>query len=94
MQINLDRDSDFVAEVVSVTGDWPDGTGVEIRFDLPGVAPDIVWPATVDGASARWNVSKDDVADALDAEPKGVKMHYVTDINDLVWFKGASRDFT
>lgn len=96
MQVNLSRDSDFVAELSYDAGAMPDGSGVELRFDMPGLTPDVVWSATIDGDAIRWDVHRDDVAELLDGEPKGVKMHYVTDVddNDLVWFKGAPRDFT
>ena len=93
LTVYLNRDGDFVSELISDVGDFAVGTEIELRFIPAGAAP-IVWPATVLGASARWNVPKEDVAEVLDADPIAVKLHYGNASNDLVWYRGDDNDLT
>lgn len=94
MEINLSRDSDFVAELISDVGDLPAGTAVALRFVIPGPTADILWPATVVGPSIRWVVDKTVVAAVLDAEPDTVKLDYSTPVYELVWYRGVPHDLT
>jgi len=91
--VNLNRDGDFVAELVSDTGDFPVDTEIELRFNRVGGLP-IVWPATIVGDSARWEVDKVDVAAVLDADPLSAKLHYGVGTLDIVWYRGDDNDLT
>jgi len=91
--VNLNADGDFIAELVSDVGDFPDETVIELRFNLVGSVP-IVWPATIVGDSARWNVDKVDVAVVLAADPISAKLHYGNATSDIVWYRGDDRDLT
>ena len=91
--VNLNSDGDFVAELISDSGDFPTGSQIELRFIVTGAVP-IVWPAYVVGPSARWDVSKEDVAIVLDADPVAAKLHYGNGASDIVWYRGDERDLT
>jgi len=91
--VNLNRDGDFIAELISDTGDFAVDTEIELRFNRVGAAS-IVWPATITGDSARWEVDKVDVAIVLDADPISAKLHYGNATSDIVWYRGDDRDLT
>lgn len=93
LTVNLNSDGDFIAELISDTGDYPPDTEISLVF-LPAGAPPIVWPATVSGASAQWEVPKVDVAVVLDADPISAKLHYGNGVRDIVWYRGDDRDLT
>lgn len=75
--------ADFVSSLDRSDGEpWPD---VEISLDF-GTA---VWPATLDGASARWNVDQADVDALLATRPRSVRLWYVDGPTRLLWAQGA-----
>ena len=94
MEINLNRDGDFVAELISDLGDFAEGTTAALRFVIPGPTADIVWPATVVGPVIRWVVDKALVAAVLDAKPDLAKLDYATPDYELVWYRGIPHDLT
>jgi len=94
LEIELNRDGDFITRLRSKLGNWPAGTTAAIRWIIPGPAADIVWPATVVGDELRWHVAKADVAEVLDAEPEVAKLDYANDDAEIVWFRGAFYDHT
>lgn len=86
--VTLMRDSDFIAGLTSTGGDWADGTEIDLQFLPPAGAEPIVWPATVDGPSATWHVTVEDVNDVLDAGVDRVRMRYQEPGTDIRWMKG------
>lgn len=69
--------SDFKCTLES-SEDWPDGFEIELRFSITAEETDpIVWPATVDGALATWNVPADEVAAVLAARALHARVRYV-----------------
>ena len=87
MTVQLSRDSDFIAALISDEGDWPDDTLIELRFSGEGMAP-VAWPADIVGPRATWEMDKDDVAAILTAGATVAKLFY----NDMLWAKGVIRD--
>lgn len=86
LTVTVAADSDFVATLVAEDG-WPAGTAIELRFPLPGQV--IVWPATVDGTDAAWDVDVPEVAALIAARPWGVRLHYSDGAGtDLLWATG------
>ena len=86
LKVHLARDSDFVATLLAEDG-WADGTRIELRFLLRGAT--VVWAATVDGTDASWHVPAADVAALVGADPRGVRLHYLSgDGADLLWARG------
>jgi hypothetical protein len=88
----LSRYGDFVAEIVSDTGVWPDNAEVEFRFQPANTTTFTVWTGTVSGALATWNVDKVQVAALLDAGATEYLLMYTQDTYDLEWSKGPVKD--
>jgi hypothetical protein len=58
----LNQYSDFVTEIISDAGSWPDGCSIEFRFQPSNTTTWTTWPATITGATASWDVLPADVA--------------------------------
>lgn len=95
--ITLSPDADFYTSLVNADG-WEDGVGIELRFPIPGAdsASWVVWPATISGTTAAWDVVKTSVNTVV-TQAKGiggsgrarVRLHYIdTSGNDLLWGEG------
>jgi len=84
LEVRLAPDSDFVGVLIAEDG-WPDGTVLELRF--PDTA--VVWPATVVGESASWDVPAAQVAAALVGGVQRVRLLCLDDDGpDLLWAAG------
>lgn len=84
----LNRYSDFVSEIISETGSWPDGAAIEFRY-LPGnVTTWITWPATIIGATASWDVPAVDVAALLASGVTEYRLFYAVGGAELEWSTG------
>ncbi len=90
--VALSAGGDF-SQTLTATPPWPAGTAVELHFSpTPAEGPStIVWPATISGANATWNVPAVSVAAVLNAQALYVTIHYVTSIGTLVWMVGRVR---
>jgi hypothetical protein len=86
VDVALPRGGDFVAALLSETP-WPAGIAIQLRFTTGSTA--IVWPATIAGPRASWDVPAAQVATLLAAAPTAVRLHYVEpDGTVLVWGRG------
>jgi len=95
LTVNLVPGADFVIALDSKdqTGeplDWPDTATISLVFnDTEGT----IWPATVSGPTAAWNVDKAEVDALLSRYPSRssirVRLVYVDGSVDLVWAKGS-----
>lgn len=90
--MNLSRYGDFVAQIISNTGSWPDDSTVEFRFQPANVTTFTVWEGTIDGAIASWSVDKVEVAALLDSGVSEFLLIYAKDDYDLEWSKGPVKD--
>ena len=88
----LSRYSDFVSEIISDTGTWPDRSVLEFRFLPANSATWTSWPATIVDAIASWTVDKADVATLLDAGITQYRLFYTQDDYDLEWSQGPVRN--
>lgn len=88
----LSRYGNFVTELISSTGSWPDYAALEFRFIPSNSFVWTSWPATIDGAIASWNVDKDDVATVLSLGSASYRLFYTEGIYDLEWSKGSIVD--
>lgn len=87
LTVTLAADADFAATLVAQDG-WPVDTQIELRFPLPGST--VVWPATVVGTDAAWNVDIPDVAALLVGQPRRVRLYYSDGAGaDLLWASGS-----
>jgi hypothetical protein len=82
----LSRDGAFVANLTKDSGDWPDGTEVELWFvvNANDLTDPIVWPATVDGGVLSWDVAASESLAVIQANAKNVRLHF----NTLLWGTG------
>jgi hypothetical protein len=88
----LSRYSDFVNELISSTGAWPDGAVIDFRFLPANSTTWIIWPATITGPTATWDVDKVDVATVLAAGASQYLLFYTQGTADLEWSKGPIVD--
>ena len=88
----LSRYSDFVTELISNTGSWPVGTGLEFHFTPANTAATVVWAATVSGATATWDVPATSVAALLDGGTTTYRLFYLQGSNTLEWSSGPIQD--
>lgn len=92
----LSSGSDYSFTLQS-TPAWPTGTSIELRFatdidESKSTVPVVVWPATITGANATWNVAASNVQIVLDTQARYVKLRYIdSSVNTLVWGKGVVR---
>jgi hypothetical protein len=84
--VTLSRDGAFVANLTKNSGDWPDGTAVELWFlvDATNLDTPIIWAATVDAGVISWNVESTESKAVIEAGAKNVRLHF----NDLLWGTG------
>lgn len=89
----LVRSGAFVSALVADTP-WLAGTAITLEL-YGGKAPDgslsspVVWPATVAGTGAAWDVTPTGVASVLDAGHHYARLHYTAAGGDsLVWGRG------
>lgn len=88
----LSRYGDFITELISSTGSWPDYAALDFRFMPSNSSTWTSWPATIDGAIASWNVDKDDVAAVLSLGAGSYRLFYTEGTYDLEWSKGSIVD--
>lgn len=90
----LYRDSDY-SFALEADPSWPSGVTLQFRFSSTYPNEDdtpIVWPATVDGNFASWDIVADDVNVVLDSGKKHVKLVYVsTGDRRRIYMKGTVR---
>lgn len=88
LTVTLTRGADFVTGMDSLDGPWPETAVVRLVFNDTA---DTIWPATIAGAAADWNVDKAEV-DALIGRltnPKNVQLTYTDGTADLTWAQGS-----
>lgn len=92
----LANGGDFVTALDASPTDWPAGTGIEIRIG-PSPEEDLittVWPATITGSLASWNVPATQVQTVLDAQDSYAWMYYIEPGGGtLLWMKGAIKAY-
>lgn len=82
---------EFVCNLVNHAQPWENGTHIELRFAVSKTATPIVWPATISGNVAAWDVSATGVQAVIDAEAWVARLHYIDPSgNDLVWGVGRA----
>lgn len=84
----LNQYSDFVTEIISETGSWPDGAAIEFRYLPSNVTTWITWPATITGATASWDVPAVDVAALLASGVTQYRLFYAVGSMELEWSIG------
>ncbi len=90
LNVQLAPDADFTSSITNNAGNWAGGTAIELRLSASsaGTSP-TVWPATITGAVASWEVDKALVATALAAGVSYARLHYIDPAShDLLWGKG------
>lgn len=90
--VSLSRGGDFLF-TLEASVPWPAGIGIQLRFSATrpeeSTTP-IVWPATVAGNLATWEVSAATVAAVLNTQARYVRLKYTeADGNALIWGKGC-----
>jgi hypothetical protein len=90
--LNLSRYSDFVTELISNTGSWPGGTGIEFHFMAANSSTSTVWAATISGPTATWDVLAADVATLLSSGVSQYRLFYIQGSNTLEWSSGPIVD--
>lgn len=91
LSVVLSRGGAFVTALQAPDG-WPDGTVIELHFQVSDTATPIVWPATIAGDLASWERGPDDVAEVLDTRALDTRMIYgsATLAYPFVWAKGRA----
>lgn len=97
--VALSRGGDFVftleSQINGAATPWPAGIGIELRFSTTTPDEDptpIVWPATITGTNASWDVPATSVAAVLDAPARYARLRYTeADGSKLVWMRGNVR---
>lgn len=84
----LSQYSDFVSEIVSETGSWPDNASIEFRYLPNNITTWTVWPATITGATASWDVDAATVAALLASGVTQYRLFYTVGATELEWSKG------
>lgn len=89
--VPLTKDADFVATITTQDGsDFADGAAVTLELTKAHSDP-ILWAATIDGDTARWDVDKTDVNALVPGTVYTARVLYSdTAGNDLVWFSGQT----
>lgn len=84
-------DADFVTTLSAATP-WPTGTQIELHFsDTPSDTP-VIWPATVAGTTATFNVSKASAQPVVTARLSLVRLFYSPGGSGiLLWAHGTTR---
>lgn len=89
LTVYLFRDAMFYVPMVA-TDPWPDGVTIELHLISNQLTDDIVWTATIDGSTAAFNESPDQVNAAIDAKVYESRLFYVVDgIGPLGWAHGG-----
>ena len=83
---------DFVF-TLQANQNWPTGIGIELRLyrtpDPSGDLNPIIWPATIVGANASWDVSATQVTNAITQRALYPRLRYSElDGSTLVWMRG------
>lgn len=83
LELPLDGDFRFTLrarQTLTEPVDWPDDSEIEFRFhrtaDPRNDLDPIIWPATIDGPNATWNVPEIDVAEVLTEDALHVRLRY------------------
>lgn len=84
----LNQYSDFVTEIISDAGSWPDGCSIEFRFQPSNTTTWTTWPATITGATASWDVLPADVATLVATQPNTYRLFYILGDSELEWSYG------
>ncbi len=84
----LNQYSDFVSEIISVSGSWPDGAAIEFRYLPNNVTTWTTWPATITGATASWDVPAVVVAALLASGVTQYRLFYAVGGAELEWSSG------
>lgn len=89
LTVTLAEGGGFTSALVSDGGDWPDGTVIALEFDN---APPIVWPASISGPRAQWDIDPDQVAQVYELGGRTrVKLtHTAPDATRIVWATGTA----
>lgn len=88
LAVNLAADSDFIQMLVAFM-EWPGGTVIELRFFDDAGAQLGLWPATISGPQAMWDVPRAVVAAMIALDPREVRLFYIdVDDDELLWGKG------
>lgn len=86
--VQLSGGGDFVATLVSQPA-WPVGTAMELHFSVTQVeSSPIVWPATVTGDTASWDVVATEVDAVLSVNACFVRLYYISGGSTIVWMSG------
>lgn len=92
--VALARGSDFVFTLIA-DPTWPAGIAIELRLSVtgPGENPSpTVWPATISGSNASWDVPAAAVGAVIDTGVRFARLRYrEPDGSALVWMKGGVR---
>lgn len=87
LTVTLVEGGDFATALLA-PDDWPDGTEIELRL-AGGTNDPVVWPATVQGPRADWDLAAVAVQDVIDARVSRARLVCSTpDGNVLVWAEG------
>lgn len=84
----LNQYSDFVTEIISNSGTWPDGCSMQFQFQAPNSLAITTWAATVSGATASWDVAASDVAALLATGVSVYRLFYLINSSEVEWSKG------
>lgn len=90
--LNLSRYSDFLTELISDSGSWPDNTGIEFHFMPDNSGAVMIWPAVITGPTASWDVPAATVATLLAAGVSQYRLFYLEGSNTLEWSSGPIVD--
>lgn len=84
LRVVLVRDGDFVSTLTNADGNWSPTAVIDLRIgDL------VVWPATIVGDVAAFDVDKVAVNQVLDDQVSKVSLFYTDGTADLCWARGT-----
>jgi hypothetical protein len=86
LTVRLTTGADFIATLTNQSGDWAEGATITLVFSD---TEETVWPATITGADAAFNVDKA-IADTIPNRTK-VDLKYTSGDIDQVWARGTVR---
>lgn len=89
LTINLFRDATFYVPMIA-SDPWPDGVSIELHLITNQMTDDIVWEATIDGTTAAFNITPDQVNAAITAQVYESRLFYVVPgVGTLPWAHGT-----
>lgn len=88
----LNQYGDFVTEIISNTGSWPDGVVIDFRFMPSNLSTWTIWPATINGPTASWDVAAADVATLLASGVSQYRLFYTANSIPVEWSRGQVVD--